>query len=212
MPPKTSQPRKRIVQRGSSSSSATFDARRFQSRVKEIRFNNLFSQKRVLVERQVKFAQMDIDFRHWLVQRGWHSLYEFDTTAYGTLVKEFYNNIHDIENESFKSFVRGITIEINPNFISQFLQIDRSLDAVYPEPEPDPDDMEDPVDDTDWSAVVTALTGGRRHEWTRRVLKQKYLTPSYRMLNILVCSNLEPKGRTSEVIMETGYLLYVIGT
>ena len=68
------------------------------------------------------------------------------------------------------------------------------------------------MDDTDWDAVVTTLTGGRRREWSGGVLKQKYFTPSYRMLNLFVCFNVEPKGRTSEVIMETGYLLYVIGT
>ena len=33
------------------------------------------------------------------------------------------------------------------------------------------------------------------------------------MLNLFACSNLEPKGRSSKVIMmETGFLLYVIGT
>lgn len=32
------------------------------------------------------------------------------------------------------------------------------------------------------------------------------------MLNLFACSNLEPKGRSSEVIMETDFLLYVIGT
>jgi hypothetical protein len=72
--------------------------------------------------------------------------------------------------------------------------------------------MEDPVDTTDWDEVITTLTGGRKRAWPGGVLKQKFLTPSYRMLNLFVCFNLEPKGRTSEVIMETGHLLYLIGT
>ena len=72
--------------------------------------------------------------------------------------------------------------------------------------------MEDREDDTDWDVVVTTLIGGRHCEWSGGVLKQKYLTPSYRMLNLFVCFNVEPNRRTFEVIMETGYLLYVLGT
>ena len=68
------------------------------------------------------------------------------------------------------------------------------------------------MDDTDWATLVTTPTGGCLREWSGAVLKKIYLTPSYRMLNLFVCFNVEPKGRTSEVITETGYLLYVIGT
>ena len=66
-------------------------------------------------------------------------------------------------------------------------------------------------DNRDWKAIATTLTDGLRWEWLGGIIKQRYLTPSYRMLNMFACSNLEPKGRSSEVIMETDFLLYVIG-
>lgn len=107
-------------------------------------------------------------------------------------------------------FVCGITVEINPNYLSRFLEIDISLDALYPIPEPDSDDMND-EDNTDWDVVATILCG-RRREWLGGVLKQKFLTPSNHILNIFAYFNVEPKGRTSKITMETGYLLYMIRT
>ena len=164
----------------------------------------------MLVERQVDLKIININFHQWLIQREWTSLYLFECTAYGSLVQECYNNIHDIGQESFKLFVCGMTVEINPNYLSQFLEIDISLDALYPIPEPDSDDLND-EDNTDWDVVATILCG-RRREWLGGVLKQKFLTPSNHILNIFAYFNVEPKGRTSEIIMETGYLLYMIRT
>ena len=145
MAPKPSQPRKRPAYRGSSSSSGNFDAQRFQSLSKETSFENTFSKKQVLVERPVILDRINIDFRARLLQREWSSLYIFDCGAYGSLVREFYNNIYDIGQKSFKSYVRGTIIEIDSNSLTQFLQIDRSLDAIYPTPKPDSDDINDRI-------------------------------------------------------------------
>ena len=60
--------------------------------------------------------------------------------------------------------------------------------------------------------IATTLTSGRRRDCLGGILKLKYLTPSYRMLILFAYSNLEPEGCMSEVIMEIGFLLYVIGT
>lgn len=42
--------------------------------------------------------------------------------------------------------------------------------------------------------------------------KQMELNPSYRILNIFISHNVEPKGHTSELYHEVGNLLYAIGT
>ena len=162
--PETSQPHKRAVHRGSSSSLAQFDAQKFQSLAKQTSFENVFSNKQVLVERKLDLHIMNIDFCQWLLQRGWNSLYEFECPAYGSLVREFYNNIHAIGQESFKTFVQGTTIEISPDYLSNFLNIDRDLDAIYHVPEADPDDMND-EDNWDWTEIASTLTSGRRQEW-----------------------------------------------
>ena len=160
MAPKPSHPRKHPAYRGSSSSSESSNVQRFQSLSKETSFANTFSKKQVLVEHPMILDRINIDFRAWLLQREWSSLYIFDCAAYGSLVREFYNNIHDIGQESFKSYVRGTIIEINPDSLSLFLQIDRTLDAIYPAPEPDLDDMND-EDNRDWEAIATTLIDGR---------------------------------------------------
>ena len=60
--PETSQPHKRAVHRGSSSSLAQFDAQKFQSLAKQTSFENVFQKKQVLVERQLDLHRMNIDF------------------------------------------------------------------------------------------------------------------------------------------------------
>lgn len=142
-----------------------------------------FSKKKVIVERLIDIRGFTIPIGQWLQQRGWYSLYDFGCRAYGNWVWEFYCNIYDIGQQSFKSFVCGISVEINPNCRSQFLEIDGTLDVQYPIPEPDVDNMDDD-DNIDLVLVATTLYG-RRRTWLDGLIKQKYPTTSIFLLHTM---------------------------
>ena len=79
----------------------------------------------MIVERQVDLKGFIIDLHQWLIKREWNSFCQFECATYGSWVCEFFNNIHYIGQAFFKTFVCGITIEINLSYLSQFLEIDK---------------------------------------------------------------------------------------
>ncbi|KAJ8619326.1 hypothetical protein MRB53_027855 [Persea americana] len=109
--------------------------------------------------------------------------------------------MHDVSDNSFKTYVREQELDITPNLLSQVLEIDRVEGAHFPI-----------VNNRqiNYNLVVKELTG-KPITWVGGDIAHHKLTESYRLLNIFIRHNVSPKV-SKRVTKEDGYLLYCIGT
>lgn len=110
--------------------------------------------------------------------------------------------MHEVNADSFKTFVRGNLFTITPDFLVELLDIPRVEGALYPIVDNHP---------VSYNAVARVLTE-KPIDWKQRSINQNRLTDSYRLLHIFLKHNLCPKGHEAGVTRENGYLLYCIGT
>lgn len=77
-------------------------------------------------------------------------------------VREFYYNMYNVFQDSFKTYFRAKTITVSPYSIGELLEVQRPPNSNYPFP--DPANVEMHKND-----VVTALCG-RPTEWNLELL------------------------------------------
>ena len=138
--------------------------------------------------------------------QGWSALLTQSGLVNLSLLKEFYSNRDHIRSSAFEfvTWVRGKTIVITPETWSTFLQIGRPPHPVYPL-----ELMGDNIPDLDLDAIGTFLTGGP-YVWPGGNLPHSLLLLNFRLLNLIVCANIEPRGHHTDISQERGYLLYAI--
>ncbi|KAJ8633118.1 hypothetical protein MRB53_026454 [Persea americana] len=134
-------------------------------------------------------------------QRGWFTLYDLGYQIVVNWVREFYSNMHEVSDNSFKTFVREQELNSTPDLLSQVLEIDRVEDAHFPI-----------VNNRqiNYNLVAKELTG-KPVAWIGGDIAHHKLTDSYHLLNILIRHNVSPKVN-KRVTKEDGYLFYCIGT
>ncbi|XXG82909.1 hypothetical protein AAC387_Pa10g0783 [Persea americana] len=109
--------------------------------------------------------------------------------------------MHEVSNNSFKTFVREQELDITPNLLSQVLEIDRIEGAHFPIVN---------NHQINYNLVAKELTG-KPIAWISGYIAHHKLTESYRLMNIFICHNVSPKV-SKRVTKEDGYLFYCIGT
>ncbi|KAJ8615348.1 hypothetical protein MRB53_034720 [Persea americana] len=109
--------------------------------------------------------------------------------------------MHDVSDNSFKTYVREQELDITPDLLSQVLEIDRIEGAHFPIVK---------NRQINYDLVAKELTG-KPVAWVGGDITHHKLTESYRLLNIFICHNVSPKV-SKRVTKEDGYLLYCIET
>ncbi|KAJ8643367.1 hypothetical protein MRB53_005115 [Persea americana] len=111
----------------------SFDQSRFLNEDSQNFFLNKYQHCSVVPERIVMYNELhDTDFYLWMQQRGWFTLYDVGYHIVVNWVSEFYSNMHDVSDNSFKTYVRGQELDITPDLLSQVLEIDRVEGAHFP--------------------------------------------------------------------------------
>ena len=93
---------------------------------------------------------------------------------------------------------------ITPDVWSDFLEIGRSEYPVYPF-----ELMAEGTPSIHFDTVAAFLTG-QAYEWSSDLLPYSLLRPEYRLLNLIVCHDIEPCGHHMDINQERGYVLYAI--
>ncbi|KAJ8649133.1 hypothetical protein MRB53_002156 [Persea americana] len=180
----------------------SFDRARFLNEDGQNFFLNKYQHRSVVPGRIVMYNELhDTDFCLWMQQRGWFTLYDVGYHIVVNRVREFCSNMHDISDDSFKTYVRGQELDITPDLLSQVLEIDRIESAHFPI-------MKNRQ--INYNLVAKELTG-KPVAWVGGDMAHHKLTESYRLLNIFIRHNVSPKV-SKRVTIEDGYLLYCIGT
>ncbi|KAJ8629898.1 hypothetical protein MRB53_023221 [Persea americana] len=109
--------------------------------------------------------------------------------------------MHNVSDNSFKTYVRGQELDITPDLLSQVLEIDRVEGAHFPIVK---------NHQINYNLVAKELIG-KPVAWVGGDIAHHKLTESYRLLNIFIRHNVSPKV-SKRVTKEDGYLLYCIGT
>ncbi|CAK9157158.1 unnamed protein product [Ilex paraguariensis] len=100
----------------------------FFNRISEGVYHNRFCNRPILLERGAQLDKMTtVDCALSFGLRQWNSIVQIDKNdkAYDGLVRIFYANMHDVEKEDlkFKSYMRNVHFEVNPNLISRILKV-----------------------------------------------------------------------------------------
>ncbi|KAJ8639724.1 hypothetical protein MRB53_016418, partial [Persea americana] len=180
----------------------SFDRARFLNQDGQNFFLNKYQHCSIVPERIVMYNELhDTDFCLWMQQREWFTLYDVGYHIVVNWVREFYSNMHDVSDNSFKTYVREQELNITPNLLSQVLEIDSVEGAHFPI-----------VNNRqiNYNLVAKELTG-KPVAWVGGDIAHHKLTESYRLLNIFIRHNVSPKV-SKRVTKEDGYLLYCIET
>ena len=89
---------------------------------------------------------------------------------------------------------------------STFLEIGRPQNPVYPL-----ELLGDDVPNIHFNIVAEFLTGGP-YEWPSGCLPHSLLFVDLRLLNLIVCYNIEPRCHHTDINHNRGYLSYAIAT
>ena len=121
-----------------------------------------------------------------------------------SLVKAFYANLNHSHSSSFSNhlWVRGKNIVVTPDIWSHFLEIGRPEYSMYPL-----ESMAEGIPNIHFDIVASFLTK-QPYEWLSGILP--YSLPEYRLLNLIVCHNIEPLGHHMDITHERGYVFYAI--
>lgn len=111
--------------------------------------------------------------------------------AFEDWVREYYCNMFDVTNASFKTYVQGKTLSVDANNIGSLLKLRKPKHSHYPFP--DPDNHEYQMNE------LATVHCGEPTIWDFTVLKIFDLTSYYRLLNTFVCHIIEPRGHTSDL-------------
>ncbi|KAJ8618066.1 hypothetical protein MRB53_014252 [Persea americana] len=109
--------------------------------------------------------------------------------------------MHDVSDNSFKTYIRGQELDITPDLLSQVLEIDSVEGAHFPIVK---------NRQINYNLLAKELTG-KPVAWVGGDIAHHKLTESYRLLNIFIHHNVSPKV-SKRVTKEDGYLLYCIET
>ncbi|KAJ8633379.1 hypothetical protein MRB53_026715 [Persea americana] len=109
--------------------------------------------------------------------------------------------MHDVSDNSFKTYVRGQELDSTPDLLSQVLEIDRIEGAHF---------LIVKNRKINYNLVAKELTG-KPVAWVGGDIARHKLTESYLLLNIFIRHNVCPKV-SKRVTKEDGYLLYCIRT
>ncbi|CAK9139627.1 unnamed protein product [Ilex paraguariensis] len=180
----------------------TFFNKIFFNRISEEVYRNRFCNRLVLLERGAQLDKMTIvDCALIFGLRQWNSIVEINKNdkTYDGLVRLFYANMHDVEKEDlkFKSYMRNVHFEVNPNLISRILKA------------PSPFIVENTVT-YPYKNVAIELYG-RPFKLNIDTFYQRYLTNNYRILNRIVGCNINPRGHSANFGVDKAHLLYGIG-
>ena len=110
-------------------------------------------------------------------------------------VKEFYANINQSQSStfSFHTWVRGTYFVITPNLWSEFLRIARPDHPVYPFELVRNDAPPIHYD------IVAAYLMRPPYEWPGGLLPYTLMQPVFRLLNLIVCHTIEPRGHHTDI-------------
>ncbi|CAK9165258.1 unnamed protein product [Ilex paraguariensis] len=143
---------------------------------------------------------------------NWENIFDVkkDDKAYNNVVRLFYANLHDFDKvgHTLKSVVKGKEIKVFPNFISKMLKVPKPVitenSIVFP--------YKSKEEVLSMETVIETICGVDI-EWAdeNNKIYQKNLRLLYRMLNIIVACNIDPKGHTTEFGYDRAQLLYAIG-
>ena len=116
------------------------------------------------------------------------------------LVWEFYSNSEIIDGV-IKTYVRGTHISEDEDYIMEMRALPRVPRPTYP-----------PRKSVVMDMVGVELAGLGIFSWVgQRFLRQGELNDIYKMLNLIVVSDLAPIGRQNEILLGMARLLYAIG-
>ncbi|GFY89381.1 hypothetical protein Acr_06g0013210 [Actinidia rufa] len=200
-------PKKKQKNRNNGRNNQSFDDSRFLSEDSERRYYDIFTRRSIRVERNVVLE----DFREtriadWFETLGWTSILSARGEAIVEWVREFYSNMRDVDNNAmcFKTWVRGQEHVITVETIVALLQIKRPNKVDYPF------DLRTLPAPVDYDVIASEICGFPR-QWVDGLIYQNELTLEYRLLNIIVCANIEPRGHSSDISRERGFVLFAIG-
>ena len=137
---------------------------------------------------------------------GWESMLSLNGKVNVSWVKEFYSNMDKNSSTAFEfhSWVRGFQIIIDADFWSEFLGIGRPEHPVYPF-----ELLGDDAQPVDYDGIAAFLTS-RPYAWPSGLLSYSLMQPIYRLLNLVVCHTIEPRGHHTDINQERGYVLFAI--
>ena len=128
-------PKRKTLHGGSSSSSPGPKAKRFPSQAEQQSFDEVFVHRHVVVGKILNpsFTNSPGLRLGTLFERlGWQFFTSINQPCYPTLVREFYCNMEfGHRPDTFSTFVRGVTISLNPDSISQIFHIRRGDIRTY---------------------------------------------------------------------------------
>ncbi|CAK9141221.1 unnamed protein product [Ilex paraguariensis] len=183
----------------------------FFNRNSEEIYYNRFCHKPVLLERGAQLDKMtDVDCAIMFGFRHWNSIFQIDKNdkAYDELVRISYANMHDVEKEDlkFKSYMRDVRFQVNPNLISKILNV--------PSPFVVENTLTYPFKNlSDQPALADVATELYRRPFNLKIetFNQRYLTNTYRILNRIVGCNINSRGHNANFGLDRAHLLYAIG-
>ncbi|CAK9143532.1 unnamed protein product [Ilex paraguariensis] len=166
-----------------------------------------------VVERGVALGELvNTECPEFFGGRNWENIFDVkkDDKAYSNVVRLFYTNLHDFAKVGYtlKSVIRGKEIEVSPDFISKMLKVPRPVitenTIVFPYKSKEEVPSMETVIETICDVAI---------EWVDENSKiyQKDLRLPYRMLNIIVVCNIDPKGYTTELGYDRAQFLCAIG-
>ncbi|CAK9165337.1 unnamed protein product [Ilex paraguariensis] len=176
-------------------------------------FETCFCHRPLLVERGIALGELvNTNCPKFFGGRNWENIFDVkkDAKVYKDVVRLFFANLHDFDKvgQTLKSVVRGKEIEVFLDFISIMLKVPRLVicenTIVFPYKSKEKVPSMETVIETICDVAI---------EWVDENSKiyQKDLHLAYRMLNIIVACNINPKGHIAELGYDRAQLLYAIG-
>ena len=89
----------------------------------------------IIVERVAiieEFDKHEPRVRAMLDAQGWTNMVEDHHSVVEEIVWEFYTNLHQRRSDSFRTWLRGTTIEVTPTLISMITGVPRVCNPTYP--------------------------------------------------------------------------------
>nr|POE46366.1 hypothetical protein CFP56_55226 [Quercus suber] len=187
--------RKRITE----AKSASF---RRSKRLKES--NKSFKPSRLLMEREVKFSEIDDNSLNSFNRLDWGIMYKDFSTPKMSWVKEFYENFRNKHEHSVETTVEGVRIHLTPKIIATVLNL--SL-----------------IDDISSKGSYLIRNNSNRDEITRfftgdsfcpqpkkatTLQANKFVNPVYRLGMNIMNTNLFPTANRTELTLRRMFFLY----
>ena len=101
------------------------------------RYFHYYHGRRIIIERGDAIEEFDehaLRERAVLDAQGWTNKVEDHRPAVEAIMWEFYANLHQRRSDSFRTWLRGIMIEVTSTFISAITEAPRVCDLAYPYP------------------------------------------------------------------------------